>query len=389
MQLLKNVVKDVVLQHVNKSDIAADSPKPSQAVRAFVEAASTGESALYFDDPHALGKGAFTALGEAAHDDGFRVTLGSFFGLHDFSFCAARLQGASGLILEVEAAVKDPAAGEDRAAGACPLWSWALPTETTEADYLDRVDVARRAVGSGRLDKVVLARVARREAPGGAGFNLLRSLAALREAHPQAFVFAATRGGDVFLGATPETLLRVRDGRLHTEALAGTAAPGTPLEVLLSREKDRAEHAFVVDALLEALHPICTEVRLPATPELRVLPGLVHLRTPIVARLRSGVTAKDVLATLHPTPAVGGHPRAAALSFLREHEGLERGYYAGPVGYVDANGDGVFAVAIRSALIRGSEAFLFAGAGLVEASDPHAEWQETELKLRTLSEVLS
>ena len=369
MQLLKNVVKDVVLQHVNKSDIVADSPKPSQAVRAFVEAASTGESALYFDDPHALGKGAFTALGEAAHDDGFRVTLGSFFGLHDFSFCAARLQGASGLILEVEAAVKDPAAGEDRAAGACPLWSWALPTETTEADYL--------------------ARVARREAPGGAGFNLLRSLAALREAHPQAFVFAATRGGDVFLGATPETLLRVRDGRLHTEALAGTAAPGTPLEVLLSREKDRAEHAFVVDALLEALHPICTEVRLPATPELRVLPGLVHLRTPIVARLRSGVTAKDVLATLHPTPAVGGHPRAAALSFLREHEGLERGYYAGPVGYVDANGDGVFAVAIRSALIRGSEAFLFAGAGLVEASDPHAEWQETELKLRTLSEVLS
>ncbi len=264
-------------------------------------------------------------------------------------------------------------------------WS---PAVESEADWCARVAAAESACRQGRLNKVVLARAAARPAPPGRRYDVAATVFALRAAHPDAWIYALGDGaGRAFVGASPELLARRDGGRLRTHALAGTA-PADEAAALSASMKDRREHAWVVDALRADLRPWTRAIRVADAPRPRPAGPIVHLETTIEADLLPGATADRVAAALHPTPALGGHPRAAALAWLDAHEPLERGLYGAPVGWVAPNGDGVFAVAIRGALLDGARAWSFAGAGVVAGSDPAAEWRETTWKLQAIDACL-
>jgi isochorismate synthase len=243
------------------------------------------------------------------------------------------------------------------------------------------------------LEKVVLARECRVRA--ARPFDRAAALARLREDYPGCFTFAFDHGAACFLGATPERLVTLRHGTVWATCLAGSIARGaTPEddrrlgEALLASAKDRLEHAIVVRALRDALADSCEHLTVPEAPTLLKVRNVQHLFTPVVGTAAPGLTALDLAARLHPTPAVGGAPREAALALIREIERLDRGWYAGPVGWLDARGDGEFAVALRSGLVRGAEASLFAGCGIVPDSDPEREDAESRLKLRPMLAAL-
>jgi menaquinone-specific isochorismate synthase len=233
------------------------------------------------------------------------------------------------------------------------------------------------------LAKVVLAREVVVEA--GTPFDRRRVLDHLRTTHPSSFIYAA--GG--FVGASPELLVRRRGGRVVSRPMAGTAPRGITsadddrlAAALAASAKEAEEHALVVEAVRAALEPVCREVMAGAGPELVRLSTLTHLATTVAGHLAEPAPPALALAgLLHPTPAVGGIPRADALAAIAELEGFDRGLYAGPVGWVDSRGDGDWAVALRCADLAGSRARLVAGAGIVADSDPDAEWAETEAKL--------
>jgi isochorismate synthase len=257
-------------------------------------------------------------------------------------------------------------------------------------------EVARAAadVRAGRLDKVVLARTERVLVAGE--IDVAATLLRMRAANPSASLFAVARNGSVFLGASPETLIRLRDGAFETTPLAGSIARGsTPDEDsllarrLLRSAKDRHEHEVVVGAILQVLDPVSAEVAAdPAAPRVVAHRTVQHLATPIHGRARSGMTVLDLVDRLHPTPAVGGYPTDAALAAIRTSEGFDRGWYAGPIGWIGSNGDGEFAIGIRSALVAGNQAVLYAGCGIVGDSDPESEYAETLPKLRAIGAAL-
>jgi isochorismate synthase len=254
------------------------------------------------------------------------------------------------------------------------------------------------AVGRGRLDKVVLARRVDLRADGPLDpVGILRQLASADRADPSpgerlpSTVFAFGRGPRTFLGSTPERLASVRGRSLRTMALAGTCMRGTDAAhdaalgaTLLASEKEREEHAVVVTMLRETLSPITTSLDVPRTPRIVRSARLQHLLTDVSGSLHEGVGALDVIGRLHPTPAVGGWPTQAALELLDEESTLDRGWYAGPVGWLGASGDGDLSVAIRSGLVNGSEVSLYAGCGIVADSEPDREWEESSLKLRVM-----
>ncbi len=252
-----------------------------------------------------------------------------------------------------------------------------------------RVRLALDGIADGSFEKVVPARsvAVERAAP----YDPSDLLDTLRTTHPSCAVFAAGRSDSIFLGATPERLVRLRDGRIETAALAGSARRGrTPEQderlarALRESKKEQAEHAIVVRALRESLSPFCVVLDVPEAPRLARLDGIQHLETPLRGHTRSGVGVIELVEALHPTPAVAGYPREASLAWLERTEALDRGWYAGPIGFVERGGGGEFCVALRSALVRGGRAELFAGAGVVQGSDPENELRETRLKLRAL-----
>jgi isochorismate synthase len=258
------------------------------------------------------------------------------------------------------------------------------------------------AVGRGRLDKVVLARrvdlVATRAIdPVG----VLRRLAAADGPDPTpgerlaSTLFAFGHGERTFLGSSPERLASVRGERLRTMALAGTAPRGGGpaadarlAAALLASEKDREEHAVVATMLRETLRPLVADLVLPRTPRVVRSARLHHLLTDATATLRARGGLLELAGLLHPTPAVGGWPTDAALDLLDEQVDIDRGWYAGPVGWIDRNGDGDLAVAIRSGVVAGTEASLFAGCGIVADSEPDREWDESVLKLGVMGDAL-
>jgi len=247
-------------------------------------------------------------------------------------------------------------------------------------------DIDRRA-----LRKVVVARQARSEARVGECHDPLASTLALRSVAPAGATLFATSldGRACFLGASPETLVRVQSGRLQTQAVAGTSEVlrDPTGEQLVGSRKDRHEHALVVDSIEAALDPVTTVVE--RGREQVVPAGAVqHLVTPISGQLAHGRGVLDALAQLHPTAALCGTPRRAAAQWIAEHEPIARGWYGAPIGWIGRGGDGVFSVAIRSALLSATQAVAFAGAGIVRDSDPRAEWLETEAKLQTATQVL-
>jgi salicylate biosynthesis isochorismate synthase/menaquinone-specific isochorismate synthase len=220
--------------------------------------------------------------------------------------------------------------------------------------------------------------------------------ALLREAFPGCSVFAVSRGSASFIAASPELLLR-RDGmRASTLALAGsTRRSADPAvddhlgEQLLRSDKDRAEHAIVARRIERALRPHAVWVTAAPEPVVAKMANIQHLATPIRAQLAQPISAIELAGLLHPTPAVGGEPFAVAGPLIPALEGLDRGWYAGPVGWTDASEDGELCVALRSALLDGRTARCFAGVGVVADSDPAAELAETEVKLQALLPVLA
>jgi len=238
-------------------------------------------------------------------------------------------------------------------------------------------------IRAGELEKVVCAsarRVTLADPP-----SLDAVIDRLSQAYPDCHVFAIERELTAFVGATPERLVALRGLSVETDALAGSIRrePGSDEEArkkLLASDKDRREHALVVAAIDAALRPRCRALHVPQNPVVRSLRNVHHLHTPIEGDLAQAGHVLDLVEILHPTPAVCGSPRDAAITWISEHEPAPRGWYAGALGWFDEAGDGSFSVAIRSALLAGQEAWLFAGAGIVEGSDPAAELAETRVK---------
>lgn len=256
-------------------------------------------------------------------------------------------------------------------------------------EWSDAVTALTQAIEAGSVEKVVLAREVALHAHGD--IDEAAALARLRKGYPSCTVFAFRRGAACFMGATPERLVRVEGRKVHATCLAGSARRGTGPQddeaigaALLADGKERREHQLVVGMIADALTPLCSVIDIPSEPTLMRMPNVQHLFTPVAGTLSGDVGVLELADRLHPTPAVGGMPRDAALRAIGEHESFDRGWYAGPVGWIDARGDGEFAVALRSALIAGSEARLFAGCGIVAGSDPRREYEESTLKLRPM-----
>ncbi|GAA3218888.1 isochorismate synthase MenF [Oerskovia jenensis] len=265
--------------------------------------------------------------------------------------------------------------------------------------------VFRAAVGravsqleDGVAEKVVLARTLDVSAPAPLDRGAVR--AAMRRANPDAYVFDVELPGDQghLVGASPELLVSVRDGVLHSHPLAGSAPRSAdPAEDrataqrLLTSEKDLREHAFVTDAIREVLRGFVAhedDLDVPATPELVATSHLWHLGTPVTARLKPGTSVLDVVYALHPTPAVCGHPQDAARELIGSLEPFDRGFYTGLVGWADQAGNGEWAIVLRCGVVRGADVRLFAGAGVVVGSTPEGEHAETAVKFSTLLSAL-
>ncbi len=267
--------------------------------------------------------------------------------------------------------------------------------QTTEAgDFRAAVAGGLTAISSGHVKKIVLARA--QDMQADAPLHPLRLLNGLRERFPECYSFSVANGrGHSFIGASPERLVRVSKGVLETEALAGSARRGIGASEdatfgsgLLESEKDLREHRHVLDSIVRRLEPLGFKPQFPATPGLRKLANVQHLHTPVTAVMPPDVHLLDALARLHPTPAVGGSPREEAVARIRDLERFPRGLYAGAIGWLNCRGGGEFLVGIRSALIEGNTARVYAGAGIVDGSDPEREYAETELKFRAMRDAL-
>jgi menaquinone-specific isochorismate synthase len=255
-----------------------------------------------------------------------------------------------------------------------------------ERGWRHSIERALAAFSEGRLGKVVLARRAELIFAEGVDAALLGE--SLEGATPGCFHFyVAPEDGVAFLGASPERLFR-REGRaVESEAVAGTRPRGASevddaelRDELLNSEKDKAEHGHVRVGVGETLGPLCDEIEVEESVSEMKLARRRHLVSRVRGTLRAGVTDAEVLRALHPTPAVGGYPRAEALQEIRALETFDRGWYAGPVGWIGADSS-EFAVGIRSGLVRGDRVALFSGAGIVAESVPQAEWAEIEQKI--------
>jgi isochorismate synthase len=253
-------------------------------------------------------------------------------------------------------------------------------------DFERSVATAVERIAAGELEKVVLAREVVVDAPQAHDAGALYG--ALRELFPSCFCFCCGSPQGAFLGASPELLIRRSGSSAATVGLAGSTRRSADPSVddhlgeqLRRSDKERREHGIVVRRIERALRPYSVWVEASPEPELVKVANIQHLGTPIHAQLAEARSAIELAGLLHPTPAVGGEPRERALHAIAELEDLDRGWYAGPVGWMDAAEDGEFCVALRSALLRDREAHLIAGGGIVGDSRPDAELAETELKL--------
>ena len=261
------------------------------------------------------------------------------------------------------------------------------------AEWQSEVGEAVGAIASGSFEKVVLARSVQVLSERATDpFALVHHLAL---ANPSCYIYATVIGESAFVGASPELLIAQRDQEIWINPLAGSARRGKGDDdvavgiALLTSAKDRAEHAIVVDDLVSRLGEITSRLEYPDGPTLRRMATVQHLSTDIEGTLSEGVTTFDVLASIHPTPAVGGTPRAAALAFIDKAEGIDRGWYSGGIGWVDPAGGAKVALALRCALVTGATSRLYAGNGIVAESDPAAELAETRLKFQPLLTLLA
>lgn len=252
------------------------------------------------------------------------------------------------------------------------------------------------AIRAGKVEKVVAARCERSLPSEGSVFDLVQTLQTLRKLHPKCAVFSfAGKDGSFFIGATPETLVRVKNKRVHTHALAGTVARGETEDEdeclrkeLLSSTKDHVEQQHVVEAVRIAMEGYVDGIAYPKEPSILRLTRVQHLVTEFVGNIRDETHPLELVFRMHPTPAVSGTPPQDARKWIAEREAMDRGWYAGPIGWMALNEDCAFRVALRSALLTPKQMIAYAGAGIVAASDAELEWNETALKLRTMQDAV-
>ncbi|MGY3087780.1 isochorismate synthase [Hymenobacter sp. UYAg731] len=270
------------------------------------------------------------------------------------------------------------------------------PPAATEAEYTTLVRRGVAAIEAREVVKVVSSRAARRPLPPG--FDPLVAFAELSEKYPRAFVsLVSVPGVGTWLGASPEVLAEVTaDGQFHTMALAGTQplVPGTRPQEAIWRQKEIEEQALVARYIVSCFKQLRLREYHETGPRTVAAGQLLHLRTDFEVDLQnvpSPSLGTDMLRLLHPTSAVGGMPKTAALDFLRRHEGYDRAYYSGFLGPVNVAAPGIarLFVNLRCLQLRPTEAILYAGTGLTVDSDPAREWQETEMKLQTVGAVLN
>jgi salicylate biosynthesis isochorismate synthase/menaquinone-specific isochorismate synthase len=312
------------------------------------------------------------------------LTLSTLAGVEDPAAILKRLRGRLASLRTEPLPFPDP-----HATGATGITSVTPPSR-----YEQSVAEAVARIRAGELEKVVLAREVRVEAP--AAHDPAAAFGALREVFGSCFCFCVGSPEGAFIGASPELLVRRRGASAATVALAGSTRRSADPSVddhlgqqLLRSEKDRSEQAIVSRRIERALRPHSVWVEAERDPVLIKVANIQHLATPVHAQLAEPRSAIELAGLLHPTPAVGAEPSSRGLEAIAELEAMDRGWYAGPVGWMDAAEDGEFCVALRSALLRDRTAHLYAGAGIVAASDPAAELAETEVKLGALLPLLA
>ena len=268
-----------------------------------------------------------------------------------------------------------------------------LHEEIAPSDWMAAVEQAASSIRQGNLEKVVLARTLMLQAEEA--FRSETVLRSLLEEQLNTYVFAIDKPSSCFIGATPERLIRRQGEQLLTLSLAGSIARGQTeqedeeLASFLRHDlKNLHEHRLAVDMIKAAMQQLCVHVDAPDAPIIRKLKDIQHLATPIAGEVKEGVSLLQAVEALHPTPALGGMPREHALEAIRALEHMDRGWYAAPIGWMNTELDGEFAAAIRSALLREEQAYLFAGCGIVGNSEPLSEYKETALKFRPMLKAL-
>jgi menaquinone-specific isochorismate synthase len=264
-----------------------------------------------------------------------------------------------------------------------------LPGALSKGGFVRAVATAAQRIRAGELEKVVLARDLRAHLPVES--DVRRALADLALGYPECWTYAV----DGLVGSSPETLVRVHSGTLDARVLAGTSARGRDAEsdhasadALMASPKDREEHAVAARSVVAALAPHMNGLAMDEHPFTLKLPNLWHLATDVAGRLSDGSGSLDLVAALHPTAAVAGTPTRAALELIRELEPFDRGRYAGPVGWIGADGDGEWAIALRGAQLEPSgDLTAYAGCGIMGDSDPQRELAETVMKFRPITEA--
>lgn len=266
--------------------------------------------------------------------------------------------------------------------------AWAQGQQTG-AGFKDAVSKAVEQIRSGKLEKAVLARDITATKPDN--FDLRPTLKKLALRYPSCWVYSV----DGTFGASPELLVRVAHGQVSARVLAGTAGRGTDpgvdraiADALSTSPKNLAEHAFAVDSLVNELHAFCDRVDADENPFSLALPNLWHLASDVHGVLRQDASVLDLANALHPTAAVAGTPRKTALAVIADLEPFDRGRYAGPVGWIGADGDGEWAIALRGGQVGETTITAYAGCGIVAESEPDAELAETELKFQPVRDAL-
>ena len=265
--------------------------------------------------------------------------------------------------------------------------------ELEKEHYYDTVADVTKKINAGEAEKVVIARSVK--------LNFENEVTAVTALHhisneqQESYHFGLQKEDSLFFGATPERLVEIENGRAYSACVAGSIRRGKTAtedrllgEELLEDRKNREEHQYVVNMISHVFETYCTDISIPKMPKLMKIRDIQHLFTPVEGRLVQGVDIFSLVEALHPTPALGGVPTDVSLEMIRQEEGMDRGYYAAPIGWTDTAGNGEFAVAIRSALLQNNEAYLYAGGGIVADSEPDKEYEETWVKFRPVLRAL-
>lgn len=266
-------------------------------------------------------------------------------------------------------------------------------SEPYKEEYLQTIDTVTAKIRAKEAEKVVIARSLALQFEEKVSSPQILSHVANEQ--PESYLFALEHGDMLFFGASPERLVKVEEGRAYSSCVAGSIRRGTTAEQdealgteLLNDAKNRGEHHYVVEMISDIFTKHCTTIKVAQQPKLLKIRDIQHLYTPVEGQLTTGATILQLVKDLHPTPALGGVPREHSMQIIRELEPMNRGLYAAPIGWLDADGNGEFAVAIRSAALLHDKAYLYAGGGIVAHSEAQSEYEETLVKFRPMLRAL-